>query len=48
MINMGIVNASSKIESQILIYKQDKEFEILLSCKQSFSLVIVYICVVLV
>lgn len=29
MVNMGIFNALSKLESQILSYKQDTEFEIL-------------------
>lgn len=28
MVNMGIFNALSKLESQILSYKQDTEFEI--------------------
>lgn len=27
MVNMGIFNALSKLESQILSYKQDEEFE---------------------
>lgn len=27
MVNMGIFNALSKLESQILSYKQDREFE---------------------
>lgn len=29
MVNMGIFNTLSKLESQILSYKQDTEFEIL-------------------
>lgn len=41
MINMGVFNASSKFESQVLILKQDTEFNFF--CKQSSGLVIVYI-----
>lgn len=40
--------AISKFENQIFIYKQDTDFEILLFCRQSSSIVIVDICVVVV
>lgn len=45
--NMGVLNASSKFENQILSYKQRNEFEISF-CKQKSSLVIIYISVLLV
>lgn len=45
IVNMGILNASSKSESQILSYKQDTEIRILCFVK-SLSLVIFYIVVV--
>lgn len=43
VIDMVIVFASSKFQNQTSSYKQDAEFEI-----QRSSLVIVYICVVMV
>lgn len=46
MVNICILNASSKSESQILSYKQDTEIRMF--CKQSSSLVIFYIVVVLI
>lgn len=42
LVNIGIVNALSKIESLILSYKQDTEFEIRCFVNKT-GLVIVYI-----
>lgn len=54
MVNIGIFNASSKFESQILSYKQDTEIDTLCFVTKDWvlllfkCLVIVYKCVVLV
>lgn len=47
MVIIGIFNALSRFENELMSYKKDsyKVWNSLYNCKQSLSLVIVYMCV---